>query len=88
LRFIASKPWFFEHAREEVMLMAENVQMHLEGSILVIQVDLNQSFGLSASGKSEIIASTGGNVSVPGYEAVKVGLNVYRPRTPHNGRER
>ena len=68
--------------------MAENVQIHLEGSILVIQVDLNQSFGLSASGKSEIIASTGGNVSVPGCEEVKVGLNVYRPRTPHNGRER
>ena len=68
--------------------MAENVQMHVEGSILVIQVDLNQSFGLSASGESELIASTGGNVSVPGYEEVKVGLNVYRPRTPHNGRER
>lgn len=68
--------------------MAENVQMHLEGSILVIQVDLNQSFGLSASGKSEIIASTGGYVSVPGCEEVKVGLNVYRPRSSHNGRER
>jgi hypothetical protein len=70
------------------MLMAENVQMHLEESILVIQVDLNQSFGLSASGKSEIIASTGGNVSVPGCEEVKVGLNVYRPGTPRNGRGR
>jgi len=68
--------------------MAENVQMHLEGSILVIQVDLNQSFGLSASGKSEIIASTGGNVSVPGCEEVKVGLNVYRPHRPNNGRGR
>ena len=68
--------------------MAENVQMRVEGSILVIEVDLSQSLGPSASGKSEIIASTGGNVSVPGREEVKVGLNVYRPRKQQNGNGR
>ena len=68
--------------------MAENVQMRLEGSILVIEIDLSQSLGPSASGKSEIIASTGGNVSVPGREEVKVGLNVYRPRKQQNGNGR
>ena len=68
--------------------MAENVQMRLEGSILVIEIDLSQSLGLSSSGKSEIIASTGGNISVPGQEEVKIGLNVYRPRKPQNGNGR
>jgi hypothetical protein len=68
--------------------MAENVQMRLEGSILVIEIDLSQSLGLSASGKSEIIASTGGNVGVPGQEEVKIGLNVYRPRKQQNGNGR
>ena len=31
-------------------------------------------------GKTTIIATTGGNVSVPGHEAVKVGLNIYKAR--------
>jgi hypothetical protein len=69
----------------EVRMSGENVSMRLEGSILVIEVDLNQSLGLSASGKSEIIASTGGNVGGPGQPEVKVGLNVYRPRKQQNG---
>jgi hypothetical protein len=60
--FVACASWqavVDQAGKKEVLLMAENVQMHVEGSILVIQVDLNQSFGLSASGKSELIASTG-----------------------------
>lgn len=61
-----------------------NVSMRVDGSLLVIQIDLSRSLGPSSSGKSEIVASTGGNVSVPGYEEVKVGLNVYRPRKQHD----
>lgn len=63
----------------------ENVQMQLEGNTLVIAIDLSQTLGLSSTGKSEIVATTGGNVGVPGREEVKVGLNVYRPRK-QNGR--
>jgi ABC-type dipeptide/oligopeptide/nickel transport system ATPase component len=58
----------------------ENVLFDVQDGHLVIVVDLNQEIGESASGKSVIIATTGGNVSVPGYEQVKVGLNVYRPQ--------
>lgn len=58
----------------------ENVQFEVQGTRLMIVVDLEQEIGESASGKSVIIATTGGNVSVPGYENVKVGLNVYRPQ--------
>lgn len=61
--------------------MAEplNVDMKVQGNTLIITVDLSQSFGQSTSGKSVIIASTSGNVSVPGRESVKIGLNVYCP---------
>lgn len=52
--------------------------MKLEGSLLTLQVDLSKKFGPSASGKTLIIASTEGNVGVPGKEEVKVGLNLYR----------
>ena len=66
--------------------MMENVQVELNGNLLVLTIDLSQTLGVSASGKSEIIATTGGNVSLPGHEEVKVGLNVYRPRKQQNGR--
>jgi hypothetical protein len=56
----------------------KNVEMSLEGNTLTIKVDLSKEFGPSASGKTIIIASTEGNVTIPGQEEAKVGLNVYR----------
>jgi hypothetical protein len=41
---------------------------------------VSKVFGPSSSGKTIIIASTEGNVSIPEREE-KVGLNVYRKRT-------
>lgn len=58
----------------------QNIHMEVQGETLVITVDLSKAFGLSSSGKSVIIASTGGNIAVPGREDVKIGLNVYRPQ--------
>ena len=57
----------------------KNVDMKVEGNILTIRVDLTKEFGASSSGKTTIVASTEGNVSVQDHD-VKVGLNVYRPR--------
>ena len=57
-----------------------NVEFEVQGDQLIIRIDLSQELGVSSSGKSVIIATTGGNVAVPGWEAVKVGLNVYRPQ--------
>ena len=59
----------------------KNVEMRVEGDTLTIVVDLKQEFGLSSSGKSITIASTEGNVSIPEHEEIKVGLNIYRPRS-------
>ena len=63
----------------------QNVEFQVEGNALMIVIDLSQELGESSSGKSVIIATTGGNVSVPGYEDVKVGLNVYRPVQQQQG---
>ena len=59
----------------------KNVDMALDGTILTIKVDLSKEFGPSASGKTIIIATTEGNVSVPGAEEKKIGLNVYTKKT-------
>ncbi len=57
----------------------KNVHLSAEGNILTITVDLSKEFGPSSSGKTIIIASTEGNVSVPDRDE-KVGLNVYRKK--------
>jgi len=58
----------------------KNIEMKLEGTILTMKVDLAKDFGPSKSGKSITVASTEGNISVPGAEEVKVGLNVYKSK--------
>jgi hypothetical protein len=55
----------------------KNVNMKVDGDILVITVDLSKDFGPSNSGKSLVIATTEGNQSVPDSDA-KIGLNVYK----------
>jgi hypothetical protein len=55
----------------------KNMDMSVSGDILTIKVDLSKEFGPSASGKTIIIGSSEGNITVPGREE-KVGLNVYR----------
>jgi len=58
----------------------KNVEMLVEGNILTIKVDLTKDFGPSTSGKTIIIASSEGNQSIPGKEALKIGLNVYKKK--------
>ena len=57
----------------------KNVELTIAGNILTITVDLTKEFGPSASGKTIIVASTEGNVTVPEREE-KIGLNVYRKK--------
>ena len=57
----------------------KNVEMSIEGSVLTIKVDLAKEFGPSSTGKTIIIASTEGNVTIPDRQE-KIGLNVYRKK--------
>ncbi len=57
----------------------KNVEMRVEGDLLTITIDLSKEYGPSSSGKTIIIASTEGNVTVPDREE-KIGLNVYRKK--------
>ena len=56
----------------------ENCEMKLNGNILTIIVDISKDFGVSSSGKSIIIGSTEGNISIPEKEDIKIGVNIYR----------
>ena len=56
----------------------KNCEMKLSGNILTITIDISKDFGVSSSGKSIIICSTEGNVSIPEKEDIKIGVNIYR----------
>jgi len=58
----------------------DNVVISYEGNVMVIKVDLTKTFGPSKAGKTIIIASTEGNVTVGKDGQTKLGLNVYRGR--------
>jgi hypothetical protein len=58
----------------------KNIEMKVEGNKLFIEVDLSKDFGESKSGKSITIASTEGNISIPGNEEIKIGLNIYKKK--------
>jgi hypothetical protein len=57
----------------------QNVEMTLsKDGILTIKIDTKKNLGPSASGKTIMVASTKGNVAVPGKEEVKIGINCYK----------
>ncbi len=56
----------------------KNVELEIVENHLIITVDLSQDCGPSKSGKTRVIGTTAGNVSVPGAEGVKIGLTVYK----------
>ncbi len=58
----------------------KNVQMTVEGNILTIKVDLTKEYGPSSSGKTIIVASTEGSISVDGHENILAGLNVFKKK--------
>ncbi|MCE8426574.1 MAG: hypothetical protein J5U17_12455 [Candidatus Methanoperedens sp.] len=58
----------------------KNVEKLIDGNILTIKVALSKEFGPSTSGKSIVIASSEGNKSVPGKDAIKIGLNIYKKK--------
>lgn len=54
----------------------QNVTHRVDKKKLIIEVDLTQRLGDSQSGKTIIIATTGGNADV-GVDGIKFGLNVF-----------
>ena len=58
----------------------KNIDMQVQGDMLTIKVDWKKEVGRAASGKTTIIATTEGNVTVPEHENIKIGINVYRKK--------
>lgn len=60
--------------------LGKNIELSIEGSILTLKIDLSKTSGESKSGKSQVIATTSGNKSLPGdFSDIKIGINCYKP---------
>ena len=55
-----------------------NIGYEVVGEMLILRIDLTKNLGRSKSGKNTLIASTKGNVQIPGLPNTTLGLNLYR----------
>lgn len=57
-----------------------NMKTEVKGSMLTITIDLSKEIGPSKSGKTTLIASSGGNIAIAGAkgEQFKLGVNCYK----------
>lgn len=53
----------------------KNIKIERKGAILTIEIDTSKRHGPSQSGKSQIIASTEGNVKLE--DGIQLGVNCY-----------
>jgi hypothetical protein len=63
-------------AEQETVQLGENVTITVKGDTATITIDLSHRGKPSSSGKSIIVASTGGNQAIPGTDVI-LGLNAY-----------
>jgi hypothetical protein len=56
--------------------MGENITVNVTGNKVVLTIDKTKKLRESGSGKSTIVATTGGNTVIPGTNIV-LGLNAY-----------
>jgi hypothetical protein len=57
--------------------LGNGIESTVNGDTLTLTVKLNRPGTPSASGKTRVLASTRGNVIIPGTDGITVGLNVY-----------
>ena len=57
--------------------MMRNVMFEVRGDILIINVDLTKNFGPSSTGKTTVVASTGGNKEIASHPGMVFGLNCF-----------
>ena len=64
-------------AAPAVTQIGKNIEASVDGNILTLRIDLSARHGDSASGKTVIVATSGGNQAIEGGKGVILGLNAY-----------
>lgn len=56
-------------------MATQNVETKVTGNILTITVDLSKTFGPSKTGKTQVVASTGGFIEVAPGKVLNLNVN-------------
>lgn len=57
----------------------KNIKADIKGNILTLEIDLEQDFGPSSTGKTQVVASSEGPIKLgPPHEGIQYNLNVNR----------
>jgi hypothetical protein len=67
-----------EAAKKLNTLAGPGWQLKIVGTVATVEIDLAHDGGISASGKSRVIASSRGNIDIPMHNGAKLGFNCYR----------
>lgn len=59
------------------LLVGKNVNAKIEDNVLTITINLNEDFGKSSTGKTTIVATTGGYTLLPG-NSCRLNLNLIK----------
>ncbi len=54
------------------------IETSKDGKEIVVRMKKDHDAGISASGKSQMVATTHGNVPVPGHLDLRIGISLYR----------
>ena len=57
-----------------------NIKVTRNGNIAIIEVDLSSNLGPSKSGKTNLIANSGGFAAIPGDGGFKLSMNITGPK--------
>jgi len=57
-----------------------NIALSMEGGHLVIRIDLSKSLGNSRTNKTDLIATTQGNIQLPYDPYMRLGVTLFRYR--------
>ena len=59
----------------------QNITINSKDNLITITIDASIEIGTSKSGKSTLVATTGGNIKVDTPEGeITIGVNAYKPR--------
>ncbi|KLU61772.1 hypothetical protein CEB3_c19510 [Peptococcaceae bacterium CEB3] len=61
-------------------MSSKNIEVEIQGNFLIVRVNLAQRFGLTKTGKSELIATTGKNIPIGKGRHERMIMTVFAPK--------
>ncbi len=68
-----------EFIPKEAITIGQNIKAIIKDNVLIMYVDMSTEIGPSKTGKSFLVASTGGAANITGLPKTKANILIYKP---------